>query len=98
MSYDKNYYQGKRQKIQEKFQKAQGKYFQMCEMAGKEYISLQERIIELNTELQELQKQEEESKSPQKGEKDGKTTATDNPKIEPKGEGGKVVASETSGK
>ncbi len=61
-AYDKNYYQNLRQKIQEKFNKAQAKWFQMAEMLGREYISFTERAVELNQELLELNKKEEESK------------------------------------
>jgi hypothetical protein len=62
MTYDKNFYDSKRQKVQEKFGKAQQKWIGMCEMADKEYISFQERIQELNAELAEIAKEEEVSK------------------------------------
>ena len=57
---DKAYIQTQRQEIQNKFNKAQQKWIGMCEMAGKEYLSLQERIAELNKELGVLAQQEKE--------------------------------------
>lgn len=72
MTYDKNYYQSKRQQLTEKFQKAQQKYFQMCEMAGREYVALQERIIELNQELAKINEEEQKSKEQTEVEKDKK--------------------------
>lgn len=63
MTYDKAFYDGKRQKIQEKFNKAQQKWIAICEMQGREYLSLQETIQECNVALTELQKEEEISKA-----------------------------------
>jgi hypothetical protein len=66
--FDKNYYQGLKQKVQQEFQKAQQKYLSMCEMLGKEYVSFQERVIELNEKLRDIEEKEkaEESKKEEK--------------------------------
>ena len=61
---DKAYIQTQRQEIQNKFNKAQQKWIGMCEMAGKEYLSLQERIVELNKELEVLAQQEKALEAP----------------------------------
>ena len=66
--YDKTYYDNKKQEIQKKFQSAQQKWIQTCEFAGKEYISFQERIAELNENLQRIAKEEEVSKTEPKTE------------------------------
>lgn len=60
--FNKNYYDTKKQNIQEKFQKTQQKWIQMCELGGKEYIDFQTRVQELNEELTTLTKEEETSK------------------------------------
>lgn len=60
--YDPKYYADKKQKINEKFQKGQQKWIQMCELAGKEYIDFVNRVQELQEELKKIEAEETESK------------------------------------
>jgi len=61
MSYDPKYYQDLKQKIQEKYNKAQQKWMSLGELYCKEYVEFMTRVQELNAELQELQAKEKES-------------------------------------
>lgn len=61
-AYDKNYYEGKRQKLQQEAQKAERKWLDLCILSGKEWISYQERMQELQQQLQELNQAEQKSK------------------------------------
>jgi hypothetical protein len=61
MSYDPKYYQDLKQKIQDKYTKAQQKWLSLGELYCKEYIEFMTRVQELNAELQELQAKEKES-------------------------------------
>lgn len=67
--YEPKYYQGKKEEINKKFQKAQGKYYDICNMLGREFIDFQARVVELNEDLQKINNEEQESK---KREEDGK--------------------------
>ena len=63
MTYDKNYYEQKRQKLQQEAQKAERKWLDICIMQGKEWVSYQERIQELQQRAQEIQQEEQRSKA-----------------------------------
>ena len=55
--------QKKKQEIQEKYNKARDKWIQIADLSGKEYISLQERILELNAELKALNEEAKEAEA-----------------------------------
>ena len=60
--FDKNYYIGKKQAIQQKDQKAQQKYADLSFMLGREFVDYQNRIAELQEELKEIEAEEAKSK------------------------------------
>jgi hypothetical protein len=60
--YNEKYYADKKQKIQEKFQKAQQKWIQFCELSGKEYIDFLQTAQDLQEQLKLLEAEEKESK------------------------------------
>ena len=63
MTYDKQFYDTKKQKIQQKFQRAKQKWIQMCELSGKEYLDFQQTAQELQEQMKLLEQEELTSKS-----------------------------------
>lgn len=51
-----------KEQIQAEFQRAQQKWISICELAGKEYIDLQQKVQELNEEMRQLESQEKVKK------------------------------------
>ncbi len=78
--FDKQYYIGKKNEINQKFRKAEQKYIDMAVALGKEYVSFQERVAELQEDLKDLdakerESQAEENKKPLEGSKGAKNEA-----------------------
>lgn len=61
MTYDKQYYDGLKQKVQAKFNKAQQKYLNLCDMLGKEYIDFQSTVLECQEEIKKIDIEEKTS-------------------------------------
>jgi hypothetical protein len=70
MAHNAQYYSQRKEEIRQKSIRAWQKYYQVCKMVGEEYIALNERLGELQRELQELEKKEQESKKQEKKDED----------------------------
>lgn len=64
--YNKEFYSGKRQKIQEKFNNARQKWINLCELCGKEYADFVQTAQELQVEVKQLDAEEKKSQEASK--------------------------------